>query len=73
MLGVVGGQQQVGGGGLSTSSTSLEPIEQTIGAQPQIDPVAPVTNHLTMQTGSNGACTPDSTIDSARFRVLDFG
>jgi len=65
--------QQVGGGGLSTSSTSLEPIEQTIGAQPQIDPVAPVTNHLTMQSGSNGACTPDSAIDSARFRVLDFG
>jgi hypothetical protein len=65
--------QQVGGGGLSTSSTSLEPIEQTVGAQPQIDPVAPITNHLTMRTGSNGACTPDSTINSARFRVLDFG
>jgi hypothetical protein len=65
--------QQVGGGGLSTSSTSLEPIEQTIGAQPQIDPVAPVTNHLTLQTSSNGACTPGSTISSARFRVLDFG
>jgi hypothetical protein len=65
--------QQVGGGGLSTSSTSLEPIEQSIGAQPQIDPVAPVTNHLTLQTDSNGACTPNSAIDSARFRVLDFG
>lgn len=65
--------QQVGGGGISTSSTSLEPIEQTIGAQPQIDPVAPITNHLTVRSGSNGACTPDSTIDSARFRVLDFG
>lgn len=65
--------QQVGGGGLSTESTSLESIEQTIGAQPQIDPVASITNHLTMRTGSNGACTPDSTIASTRFRVLDFG
>jgi hypothetical protein len=65
--------QQVGGGGLSTGSTSLEPIEQTIGAQPQIDPVVPITNHLTLRTDSNGGCTPDSTIDSARFRVLDFG
>lgn len=65
--------QQVGGGQFSTGSTSLEQIEQTVGAQPQIDPVAPVTNHLTARTGSNGDCTPDSTIDSTRFRVLDFG
>jgi len=65
--------QQVGGGQLSTDSTTLEPVEQTVGAQPQIDPVAPVTNHLTASTGSNGDCTSDSTIDSARFRVLDFG
>jgi hypothetical protein len=65
--------QQVGGGGLSTSSTSLEQIEQGIGAQPEIDPVAPTTNHLVLKTGSNGDCTLDSKIDSARFRVLDFG
>ncbi|HEV7398671.1 MAG TPA: hypothetical protein VGN84_00215 [Solirubrobacterales bacterium] len=65
--------QQVGGGGLSTGSTSLEQVEQSVGAQPQIDPLVPTTNHLTMRAGSNGACTPDSTIDSARFRVLDFG
>ncbi len=65
--------QQVGGGQFSTGSTSPEQIEQTVGAQPQIDPVAPVTNHLTSRTGSNGDCTPDSTIDSTRFRVLDFG
>jgi hypothetical protein len=65
--------RQVGGGGLSTSSTTLEPIEQSIGAQPEIDPVAPVTNHLTVTTRSNGECTPDSRVDSARFRVLDFG
>lgn len=65
--------QQVGGGQLSTGSTTLEEVEQTVGAQPQIDPVAPVNNHLTARTGSNGDCTPDSTIDSTRFRVLDFG
>jgi len=65
--------QQVGGGQFSTGSTTLEEVEQTVGAQPQIDPVAPVTNHLTARTGSNGDCSPDSTIDSTRFRVLDFG
>lgn len=65
--------QQVGGGGISTSSTSLEQVEQSIGAQPEIDPVVPTANHLTARTGSNGDCTPDSTIDSTRFRVLDFG
>lgn len=65
--------EQVGGGGLSTSSTSLEQLEQSIGAQPEIDPVAPTTNHLVLKTGSNGGCTPDSKIDSVRFRVLDFG
>lgn len=65
--------QQVGGGGISTSSTDLEQVEQDIGAQPQIDPVEPITNRLTARTGSNGDCTPNSTIDSTRFRVLDFG
>lgn len=65
--------QQVGGGQFSTDSATLEQSEQSVGAQPQIDPVAPVTNHLTARIASNGDCTPDSTIDSARFRVLDFG
>jgi len=65
--------QQVGGGEVSTSSTTLQQVEQSIGAQPQIDPVAPVTNHLAVGTGSNGGCTSSSKIDSARFRVLDFG
>ncbi len=65
--------QQVGGGQLSTSSTASQQLEQSLGAQPQIDPVAPVTNHLTMRIGSNGGCTAGSTIDSSRFRVLDFG
>jgi len=65
--------QQVGGGEVSTGSTTLQRVEQSVGAQPQIDPVAPIANKLSVQTGSNGACTPDSTIDSTRFRVLDFG
>ncbi len=65
--------QQVGGGEVSTSSTTLQQVEQNVGAQPQIDPVVPTTNQLSVQTASNGACTPDSTIDSTRFRVLDFG
>lgn len=64
---------QVGGGQFSTSSTTPEQIEQNIGAQPQIDPVAPVTNHLTARIGSNGDCAAGSSIDSTRFRVLDFG
>ncbi|HEY7950833.1 MAG TPA: hypothetical protein VID51_08370 [Solirubrobacterales bacterium] len=65
--------QQVGGGEVSTGSTTLQQVEQDVGAQPQMDPVAPTTNQLSVQTASNGACTPDSTIDSTRFRVLDFG
>ena len=66
-------EQQVGGGEVSTGSTALHQVEQNVGAQPQIDPPTPTTNRLSAETGSNGACTPDSTIDSVRFRVLDFG
>ncbi len=65
--------QQVGGGEVSTGSTTLQRVEQSVGAQPQIDPLVPTENQLTLRTGSNGACAPDSTIDSTRFRVLDFG
>jgi hypothetical protein len=65
--------RQVGGGEVRTESTSLEQVEQSLGAQPQIDPIDPVTNQLSARAGSNGDCTPDSTIDSTRFRVLDFG
>jgi hypothetical protein len=65
--------QQVGGGEVSTESTTAQRVEQSIGAQPQIDPVAPATNHLSARTQSNGACAPGSTVDGARFRVLDFG
>lgn len=65
--------QQVGGGEVSTGSTTPQRVEQSIGAQPQIDPVAPAMNRLTARISSNGACTPDSTVDSTRFRVLAFG
>lgn len=65
--------RQVGGGGISTESTTPQQVEQSIGAQPQIDPVSPTTNRLSVRAGSNGDCTPASTIDSTRFRVLDFG
>lgn len=72
-FGVSLNDQQVGGGELSTSSTTLTRVEQSIGAQPQIDPLTPTTVEMTVQTGSNGACTADSQIESTRFRVLDFG
>jgi hypothetical protein len=64
---------QVGGGELSTSSETLVPVTGSLGANPEIDPPAPRTNTLTSKVFSNGDCVPASTIDSARFRVLDFG
>ena len=64
--------QQVGGGEVSTGSTTLHQVEQNVGAQPQIDPTAPKTNRLSVETSSNGACAQGSTIDSVRFRVLAF-
>ncbi len=65
--------QTVGGGGISTGSVTLQPVEQSLGAQPEVDPTAPLNNKLTVRVNSNGDCTPASTIDSTRFRVLDFG
>lgn len=65
--------QQVGGGQLRTDSTDPVQLSQSLGAQPTIDPVSPVQNEMTIQVGSNGDCTSGSTIDSTRFRVLDFG
>jgi hypothetical protein len=65
--------KQVGGGEVSTASTTPQKVEQSIGAQPQIDPTSTITNQLSARAGSNGDCTPESTIDSTRFRVLDFG
>jgi hypothetical protein len=65
--------QQTGGGELSTSSTTPEHVERGIGASPEIDPLTTVTNKLAVEVGSNGGCDPSSTVDSTRFRVLDFG
>jgi hypothetical protein len=65
--------QQVGGGELSTGSATPTRVEQSIGAQPQIDPLVPTPVQMTLRTVSNGACTQDSRIESTRFRVLDFG
>lgn len=65
--------EQTGGGELSTNSTTPVSVERSVGASPEIDPLAPVTNKLTVNVGSNGACAPGSRVDSTRFRVLDFG
>lgn len=65
--------RQVGGGEIFTSSTTPERVEQSVGAQPQIDPPSPTKNELSVRTSSNGACTQGSTINSTRFRVLAFG
>ena len=63
----------MGRGEVSTGSTNLEQVEQSIGAQPEIDPLVPRSNILTSRIGSNGDCTPDSVVNSTRFRVVDFG
>ncbi len=65
--------QQTGGGELSTGSTAPVSVERGVGASPEIDPVTTTTNKLTVNVGSNGSCAPGSTVDSTRFRVLDFG
>lgn len=65
--------RQVGGGEVSTGSTTPEQVEQSVGAQPEIDPPAPIANHLTARITSNEGCSKDSTVDATRFRVLDFG
>jgi hypothetical protein len=65
--------RQTGGGEVSTDSTSLKTIEQSVGVQPEIDPVAPVNNRLSIRISSNEGCTADSRLESTRFRVLDFG
>ncbi len=65
--------QQTGGGELSTGSTTPVQVERSVGASPEIDPLAPITNKLTVNVGSNGSCAPGSSVDSSRFRILDFG
>ncbi len=65
--------QQVGGGQLSTDSTTPVEVRQSLGAQPEVDPEVQRSEQMTLQTGSNGDCENGSTIDSSRFRVLSFG
>lgn len=65
--------KQTGGGEMSTGSTSPVQVEGAVGASPEVDPLTPTAKTLAVKVGSNGACAPDSTVDSARFRVLDFG
>jgi hypothetical protein len=64
---------QVGGGQLGTGSTTPEQVTASLGAQPTVDPETLTDVELTIQTGSNGDCTGDSTIDSSRFKILNFG
>jgi hypothetical protein len=61
------------GGGLQTESIAPVQIEANLGGLPLMDPAAPTTRRLSARIRSNGGCTEASTIDSARFRVLDFG
>ena len=65
--------QQTGGGQLSTASTTLEEVSGQIGAAPGAGPLEATPRELTVSVGSNGDCEPGSTIDSARFQILDFG
>ncbi len=65
--------QQVGGGQIQTDSTTSQVVSQSLGAQPEVDPEAETDIEMTVQTASNGDCEPSSTIDSSRFRVLNFG
>ncbi|MEZ5076001.1 MAG: hypothetical protein R2725_01000 [Solirubrobacterales bacterium] len=65
--------EEVGGGQLSTDSETPIAVEGSLGANPQVDPVATKTNTLTAVVGSNGNCAAGSQVDSTRFRVLAFG
>ncbi|HEY1853136.1 MAG TPA: hypothetical protein VGG40_00985 [Solirubrobacterales bacterium] len=72
-IGVFINGKQVGGGGFSTASETLETGEQNYGAGTEIDPLQATTRTLVVKVQSNGDCTPDSRIDSSRFRVIGFG
>jgi hypothetical protein len=67
--------RQLGGGEISTSSTTMETAEASLGLQPDIDPPeGTVHQHvMTARISSNGDCVAGSMVDSSRFRVLDFG
>ena len=61
------------GGGFETESTTLVPVEANLGGLPLMDPPVPTTRHLSARIRSNGGCAEGSTVDSTRFRVVDFG
>jgi len=63
----------LGGSEMHTDSTSPTETTAMLGVQPTIDPTSEQQNEMTVHVGSNGGCTPASTIDSTRFRILDFG
>lgn len=65
--------EQVGGGQIGTDSTSPEQKTASLGAQPTIDPESTSEVEMEIQIASNGDCTGGSTIDSSRFRILNFG
>jgi hypothetical protein len=65
--------QQLGGGQLTTSSTSFEQVDGQIGAAPGAGPTEATPHELTVFVSSNGDCESGSTIDSTRFQVLDVG
>lgn len=61
------------GGGVQTESTTPVQIEAKLGGLPLMGRPSPTTRRLTARIRSNGGCTEASRIDSARWRVLDFG
>jgi hypothetical protein len=61
------------GGGLQTESIAPVQLEANLGGLPLIDPAEPTVRRLNARIRSNGGCTEASTINSARFRVVDFG
>lgn len=65
--------QQVGGGQMSTDSTTPEQVSASLGAQPTGAPETATGVEMAVQTASNGDCEPGSTIDSSRFQILNFG
>ena len=65
--------QQVGGGQISTGSTTPEEVTASLGAQPTVAPETLTDVEMTIQIGSNGDCEDGSTIDASRFKILNFG
>jgi hypothetical protein len=61
------------GGVLRTTSTTPVEVEGNLGGLPQIDPTEPTTRQLVANLRSDEDCTVGSTIDSTRFRIVDFG